>query len=171
VATLGSAALAAVAPPAAAQSARAYAFAAPGQIWCSDGCSNATLHLGAGAEWYATDAVSLGAEVGYLSALTGFRGGLAVLSVNGSLHVGGRGRSRPFVTGGVTRVAVDGPTLFNAGVGAHYWFSRRAALRLEVRDHVWLGDGGESAHLVGLRVGIVIRQAAPARVARADAGR
>ena len=63
----------------------------------------------------------------------------------------------PFLTGGYSVLFRPGSKSgWNFGGGVNYWFSRRAGVRLEVRDSLF-SDPGRTRHLWTGRFGIVIR--------------
>jgi hypothetical protein len=134
-----------------------YAFGGFGAA-TGDGESTGTYHLGGGGEAVFADAVGVGAEIGYLNAFEEGSEGFGVFSVNGTYHFGGgqpRPKLRPFVTGGYTLAFRDGHgNLFNLGGGVDYWLGRRAALRVELRDHIW---SAEDVHVWEVRVGVTFR--------------
>jgi len=82
--------------------------------------------------------------------------GFGLLSANLSYHFNQSRRLVPFVTGGATLGFRSGATAGggNFGGGVHYWFSERAALRLEFRDHIISSD---TSQIVGFRVGLAFR--------------
>lgn len=135
-----------------AQGAYGYVFGAPGAIQCC-GESEAILHVGGGGEFVTASGVGVGAEIGFLGAYDYFSDGLGVFSVNGSYHFG-KGRLRPFVTGGYSLFfREESENLWNVGGGVHYWFSDDLALRIEFRDHI-NSEYDETAHFWGVRFGL-----------------
>jgi hypothetical protein len=123
------------------------------------GESSGVLQFGAGGEGRIYKGLGAGAEIGYLSPTSSFTDGFGLLSTNGSYHFWNGSSSQklvPFVTAGYSLAFRDGhANLGNFGGGVDYWFRDKAALRLEVRDHVWPGEA--TAHFLMFRVGIVGR--------------
>lgn len=144
--------------PAAAQHSNGYVFFAPGAASCG-GCSNMTLHFGAGGEGIIGKGVGIGAELGYLAPRESLGDGLGVFSPNGYYHFPGKNKDRkvdPFVTGGYTLFFRSGHgNLWNFGGGVNYWFSRRLGLKVEIRDHIWPEEG--TVHYWGVRLGLALR--------------
>jgi hypothetical protein len=117
--------------------------------------SRITFNVAGGAEAVAADVVGLGGELGFFNRLI-------VGSANASLHLAGVSRAKvsPFVTAGYSRLGIgDGEgafSAFNAGAGVQGWFSDRAGVRIEVRDHLRPGDRGVTQYW-SLRLGVVFR--------------
>ncbi len=132
-----------------------YAFAAP--VVTNGGGNGA--QVGAGVEGLVYQGLGAGAELSYLSTVTGFRSGLGVFSPNVSYHflnATKSGKVVPFVTGGYTLFFRNGTASgFNYGGGVNYWFKERVGLRFEVRDQVFVNNG--TGHFVGFRAGISFR--------------
>ena len=132
-----------------------YAFVAP--VVTNGGGNGA--QVGGGAEGLVYQGLGAGAELSYLSTVTGFRDGLGVFSPNVSYHflnATKSGKVVPFVTGGYTLYFRSGKAHgFNYGGGVNYWFKERVGLRFEVRDQVFLNNG--TGHFVGFRAGISFR--------------
>jgi len=79
---------------------------------------------------------------------------LGMASVNGYYHarLARNARLDPFVTMGYTVLfRTDTQNAFNWGGGLNWWLKRTAALRVEVRDHVF---GDPRVHLWGIRAGV-----------------
>jgi hypothetical protein len=128
----------------------------------SDGERAGVLHFGGGGEARIYKGLSAGAELGYLHPTGEFRDGFGLFSANGAYRFWTSSSSQrvvPFVTAGYSLAFRDGTAnLANFGGGVDYWFHDRAALRLEVRDHIWPGqDGASSANFLMFRIGIVGR--------------
>jgi hypothetical protein len=114
----------------------------------------AFVHVGGGAEGLMYRAVGIGAELGYLTPST-FRNGIGLFSLDFSAHFNSSGKTVPFVTGGYSLAFRSGTASGgNFGGGMNYWFSNRAALRVEFRDQVFSSD---SPHTYVLRVGVSLR--------------
>ncbi len=152
--------LIAIAAPALAQDAprgQGYVFFAPGAV--SAGATQGTYHVGAGGEGLIYKGLGAGGEIGYLAPWDTFRGGVGVVSANGSYHFRRAERDArlvPFVTSGYTLMFHSGSAnLFNFGGGVNYWFKERWGLRLEFRDHVW--PNSPTAHYWGFRIGLAFR--------------
>jgi hypothetical protein len=110
-----------------------------------------TAHIGVGGELLFKN-VGIGPEIGYLTRSRDWAGGIGVLSPNASYHFT-NSKLEPFVTGGYTLFFRDGHANgYNFGGGVNYWFSNKAALRLEARDHVL--PGYRDSHFLGFRVGL-----------------
>ena len=120
------------------------------------------LHVGGGGEARIYKGLSAGAELGYLHPKKDFRDGFGLLSANGAYHFwtsSSSQRAVPFLTAGYSLAFRNGTAnLANFGGGVDYWFHDRAALRLEVRDHIWPSrDGSPTAHFLMFRIGVVGR--------------
>jgi len=116
------------------------------------------LHVAGGGEFLAAPRIGVGGEFG----LFGSSRSLFVLSLNGTIHLGGSSAETviPFLTTGYTRFGVgDHDTQFNAwnvAGGFDYWAGRRAGVRAELRDHIRLDTRG-TVQYWSLRGGIVFR--------------
>ncbi|OFV94609.1 MAG: hypothetical protein A3F68_11130 [Acidobacteria bacterium RIFCSPLOWO2_12_FULL_54_10] len=120
--------------------------------------------LGGGGQGLLYKGFGAGADVGYLFPKESFGEGFGLLSTNGSYHFfTGREEQKvvPFVTAGHSLAFREGTAnLFNFGGGVDFWMTQKAALRLEMRDHVWPGGDdccNPTAHLILFKVGIVGR--------------
>jgi hypothetical protein len=134
-----------------------YLFAAPGGI-LSNGGITGTLHFGGGGEFNIYKGLGIGAEIGYLSPTRAMGCGIGVLSLNGlySFRTDRRSKVVPFVTGGYSLLFRSGyANAFNVGGGLNYWFSDKAGLRFEFRDHI--SPNYWDAHAVQARIGITFR--------------
>lgn len=143
---------------AAAQSSSGFVYFAPGGLTAS-GQTIMTFQVGAGGDFILGKGIGLGAEIGAVGPRRAFGpGALGVLSPDLSYHFV-RGETRkadPYVTGGYTLFFRSGiENLFNFGVGANYWFARRAGLKIEFRDQVY--SRGGTAHFWGVRFGVAFR--------------
>jgi hypothetical protein len=133
----------------------AYVFAAPG-VTAPGGIG--TLHVGVGAEGFYKNGAGGSFELGYLSDIKEFKGGLGHFSLNGSYHFlkSGNGKTVPFITGGYTgffrSFYANG---VNFGGGVNYWFKEKVGLRVEFRDNVLIENG--TAHFLDFRVGFAFR--------------
>ena len=132
-----------------------YAFFAPGAVGSN---GTGTYHFGGGGEFNIYRGLGMGVEIGYLAPMKNVGGGFGVFSTNGlySFSTDMNSKIVPFVTAGYSLLFRSGyANAFNFGGGAHYWFSDKAGLRFEFRDHVsskvW--DG----HLIQGRIGISFR--------------
>ena len=135
-----------------------YVFGAPGQVRVED-FSVATFHAGGGGEYLIGGLVGVGAELGYLAPTRDFGEGVGVFSTNGSVHFRRTGKLVPYVTAGYSMLfdtLDDRLNAFNVGGGANYWFAPRAALRLELRDHI-RSTARTTFHWWGFRFGITFR--------------
>jgi len=120
------------------------------------------LHFGGGGEGRIYKGLSAGAELGYLHPTKSFKDGFGLLSTNGSYHFWTSSTSQrvvPFLTAGYSLAFRDGTAnLANFGGGVDYWFHDHAALRLEIRDHIWPGkDGVPTSNFLMFRIGVVGR--------------
>jgi hypothetical protein len=134
-----------------------YVFGTPGQVKVESFSTN-TVHLGGGGEYLVGGVVGVGGEIGYLAPTQAWGDGIGVLSANGSYHFRGAGKLVPYLTAGYSRL-FDGEGAVNAlnvGGGANYWFAPRAALRVELRDHIHSEDG-TTGHFWGVRFGVSFR--------------
>lgn len=131
-----------------------YTFVAPGGV--SNG--GATLQLGGGFDALLAGGVGVSIEGGFLGPIPdGFDYGIGVISANGVYHFGRpqRHRAVPFVTGGYS-LGFRSSTInaVNFGAGLNFWLSDRTAVRVELRDHLPVIDGGvRDEHLWGVRMG------------------
>lgn len=128
----------------------------------ANGSRAGVLQFGAGGEGRIYKGLGAGAEIGYLHPTESFTSGFGLLSTNGTYHFWtGRSSQKlvPFVTAGYSLAFRDGrANLANFGGGVDYWFREHAALRLEVRDHVWPEQCGcPTTHFLMFRVGVVGR--------------
>jgi len=129
----------------------------------ASGDRSGVLQFGGGGEGRIYKGLSAGAEIGYLHPTKSFKDGFGLLSTNGTYRFWKAWPSQklvPFVTAGYSLAFRDGhANLANFGGGVDYWFRDRAALRLEVRDHIWPGAEHEdpTSHILMFRVGIVGR--------------
>ncbi len=156
---LALAAAAVVATPRAAQAqALGYAIVGPAGVVGPFGGSGLAGHVAAGGELLIGNRVGAGAEHGLIA---GVDGGQWATSANLVVHFAPPERSRgtrPFLTGGYTRLS-SGDGTFNAwniGGGVDIWARERVGVRVELRDHIRPDDGGAFHHW-GLRAGIVVR--------------
>ena len=120
------------------------------------------LQVGGGGEARIYKGLSAGAELGYLHPTKDFREGFGLFSANGAYRFWTSSSSQrvvPFLTAGYSLAFRNGTAnLANFGGGLDYWFHDRAALRLEVRDHIWPSrDGSPTAHFLMFRIGVVGR--------------
>jgi hypothetical protein len=112
----------------------------------------AFFHVGGGGEALVVGGLGVGAELGYFAPTSQPGDGLGILSVNPSYHFKNSSRAVPFVTGGFSLAFRGGSSGGgNFGGGVQYWFSDRAALRVEFRDHIFSSD---SPHFYSVRVGL-----------------
>ncbi len=112
-----------------------YVFSGFGAANTEDG----VVHFGGGAEANLYKGLGIGVELGYLGPTEYLQDGVGVLSVDGqyTFGTGSPSRLRPFLMGGYSVAFRNGlANAVNFGGGVHYWFSRRAGLRLEFRDHL-----------------------------------
>ncbi|MDX2149696.1 MAG: hypothetical protein SFV54_03105 [Bryobacteraceae bacterium] len=143
-----------------AQYSHGYVFVAPGGSSFSTrsfGDTDATLHLGGGGEWVSRIGLGAGAELGYLAGTNSLGNGFGTASLTGSYHFLRRGKWDPFAAAGYTLGFRSGTlNMFHFGGGTNYWFSRRAGLKLEFRDHVF-SPGPANVHFWGFRFGATFR--------------
>jgi len=140
--------------PPAAPAGQGYFFWGPGAV----NSETATQHFGGGGEVFLHKGLGIGAEVGYLSPLQAAQDGIGLFSVNGLYEFGRTTPSKlhPFVTGGYSLAFRGGATnAVNFGGGFNYWFSRRAGLRLEFRDH--FAPEYSDVHFWCARIGLNLR--------------
>ena len=133
-----------------------YAFFSPGVT--SPGTVT-WAHMGVGGDGFFTKYVSAGAEVGYLTPIQNFSGGIGTLSPNLVVRFRAKdehNRLEPFATGGYTLFFRTGHANgLNFGGGVDYWVKDHVGLRFEVRDNVW--TLGAAIHYIGFRVGVTFR--------------
>ncbi len=137
-----------------------YVFFSPGLAY-SSGHSAGLFHVGGGGDALLYKGLGVGAELGYFSSWRDSSNGLGLLSVNGSYYARAEriAKVTPFVTGGYS-LAFDRHGHGNAvnfGGGLQYWFHDRAAVRLEVRDHIPICEGCSTVHILGFRAGLAFR--------------
>jgi hypothetical protein len=126
-----------------------YVFGGVGGV---SGGGTAFVHVGGGGERLVYKGFGVGAEVGYFAPARGLDEGIGILSVNPAYHFKNSSRVVPFVTGGFSLGFREGAAGGgNVGGGVQYWFSDRAALRVEFRDHIFSSD---SPHFFSFRAGI-----------------
>jgi len=103
------------------------------------------MSVGGGGEAFLWKGLTVGAELGYLFPREYAQSGVGVLSVDGGWHFVNRerpGRVVPFLNGGYTLGFRSGVlNLVNVGGGVAWWFTKRLALRTEVRTYVYTGGG------------------------------
>ena len=152
--------------PAAAQMSSGYVYAFGGLVVVPESAftrwNGNFVHVGGGGESHLTDRFALGGEIGVLKPVTNQHAittGLA--SVTPAVHFISRdskSKFDPFVDGGFSLLAGGGggAVAIHYGGGMNYWVRRRFGLRFEFRHHIWSPESGETVHMVGFRVGIVI---------------
>ena len=127
----------------------------------SEGERAGILHIGGGGEARIYKGLSAGAELGYLHPTKEFRDGFGLFSANGAYHfwTSSSQRAVPFLTAGYSLAFRNGTAnLANFGGGVDFWFHDHAALRLEVRDHIWPSQNGSpTANFLMFRIGLVGR--------------
>lgn len=135
-----------------------YAIAGPAGHFGFFGTSAMAGHAAGGAELLLRNRVGIGGEYGIFG---GEGGALTVASLSGVVHFAPADRqrgSRPFITGGYTRLSSGDGTFdaWNAGVGVDTWVRERAGVRVELRDHIRPDDRG-NVHYWSIRAGVVVR--------------
>lgn len=135
-----------------------YAIAGPAGQYGFFGTSGLAGHGAAGGEVLIQNRVGLGGEYGIFA---GEGGGMYVGSLNGVVHFAPAERqrgTRPFLTGGYTRLSSgDGDfNAWNVGAGVDIWARERVGVRVELRDHIRPDDRGD-IHYWAIRAGVVIR--------------
>lgn len=117
------------------------------------------MSAGGGGEAFLWKGLTVGGEVGYLFPRASTSEGIGLLSLDGGWQFVNRdhpGKVVPFVTGGYTLAFRSGvASLLNVGGGVAWWFTRRLALRTEVRTYVYTSNGG--AFDTSIRFGIQFR--------------
>ena len=134
-----------------------YVFVAPGM---SVGSCSAVgfLNFGGGGEVNLYKSLGMGVELGYLSPIKYLNEAIGLFSLNGIYAFKGGSNSKvaPFVTGGYSLAFRGGhANALNLGIGAHYWFSKKAGMRFEFRDY--LSPSYASCHILQGRFGISFR--------------
>ena len=136
----------------------AYVFVAPGAIVTSGEVAG-VWHFGVGGEGLLYRGFGMGAELGFLSPGVSLSDGIGLLSVNGLYefkHANTGRKVIPFVTAGYSMAFRGGVgNALNFGGGISYWFRKKQALRLEVRDYVHCLE--PHVHLLTGRIGISFR--------------
>ena len=135
--------------------ANGYVFGAPG-VRADRG--TATIQIGGGGEAYVYKGLGLGVDGGVMMVAEcgGCRG--TVLSLNGiySFKSASRPKISPFISGGASLMpASDVPGGMNLGAGVQYWFRERMGLRVEFRDHIFMGY--RNHHYYQARIGFAFR--------------
>jgi hypothetical protein len=141
-----------------------YAYTAPGFGNYRSGQRPSAMEFGGGGEVLVHKGLTIGADIGRLhvdAAKYSIESNLILLSVNGAYHFGARksgAKVVPFITWGggygwERRQGGGSGTTVNLGGGVQYWFQKRMALRLEVRDTFL----SENFHHLGFRVGLAFR--------------
>src|SRR5262245_56503195 len=127
-----------------------YVFVAPGRV-----DESTTLHLGAGGEGRIYKGFGAGAEVGFVGYTRQFRGGFGIFSANGlyDFQVPPSSKLIPFATAGYS-LGVRSGTIngFNFGFGANYWVADGKGIRLEFRQHRFVGRAFDE-----FRIGLSLR--------------
>jgi hypothetical protein len=132
-----------------------YGLAGPAGFNGFFGSRHDSFHVAGGGEVLIRDLAGPSVEFGFFDRFI-------TLSLNGVVHIPPRdARLRPFATAGYTKMGIgDGEgepfDEWNAGGGGDFWFSKRQALRFEVRDHV-RSDHRGNVHYWSVRGGIVFR--------------
>lgn len=111
------------------------------------------LHAAIGREWLGAGRIGLGGEVGAIAQTDLSSCAAAVVSVNALYHFSRRVGPvwSPFVTGGVSLLAVEGGgTGWNAGLGIVRFTGRRLGVRFEVRAHWFPNENGFAEGTLGL---------------------
>ncbi len=142
-----------------------YVYVAPGgHLAHGFGGDRTTLQIGGGFERFFTRQLGAAADIGYAGNITPgdkFFKGWGTLSSNFVTRFPAKDRKtrvEGFVTAGYTRVMDDGghdSNGVNFGGGFNWWFDKRAALRIEARDHIFRPD--VTVHLLGFRIGLTFR--------------
>src|SRR5688500_1136081 len=135
-----------------------YAIVGPAGVMGTSGSAGLAGHGAGGAELLVRNRVGAGGEFGVFA---GEGGGLYIASVNGVLHFAPVRRergTRPFVSGGYTRLSNGEGTFngYNIGGGVDIWARERAGVRVEIRDHIRPDDRG-TIHYWAIRAGVVFR--------------
>jgi hypothetical protein len=135
--------------------ANGYVFVAPG-VRADRG--TATIQIGGGGEAYVYKGLGLGFDGGVMmvTECEGCRG--AVLSLNGiySFKIASHLKINPFITGGASGMPTsDVPGGMNVGAGVQYWFHEKMGLRMEFRDHIFMGHWNH--HYYQARIGFAFR--------------
>ncbi len=136
-----------------------YGYFAPGGRVTLGSGSRVTIHLGVGVERFLNRHVGMAADLGYLRPVGGgcCNKGWGTLSTNFVARFppkDSKTGAEGFITGGYTlMVRNDADSGVNFGGGFNWWFEKRTGLRIELRDHLYLGH----FHTVGLRIGLTFR--------------
>jgi hypothetical protein len=114
------------------------------------------FEMGGGAEYFVYKGLSASGEYARIKG-SDTTGGSNNISLNGTYHFLGRGKSQkfdPFATGGYSRFFASGvgANAMNLGGGMNYWLSEGLGLRFDLRDYEVRGPG----RLIGLRGGVVL---------------
>ena len=135
-----------------------YAIVGPSGVMGTSGSAGLAGHAAAGGELLIKNRVGVGGEYGIFA---GEGGGLHIASANAVLHFAPAERqrgTRPFVSGGYTRLSNgEGDfNAFNVGGGVDIWARERVGVRVEIRDHIRPDDRG-NIHYWAIRAGVVFR--------------
>ena len=143
-----------------------YGYIGPGGKFAPGLRTRATLQIGVGLERYFTRRFGVSGDAGYAGRLGPgkFSSGWGMLSGNFVARFPRKDEEKkvePFVTAGYTRIMDVGNRDYhgiNFGAGFNWWVDKRAALRVEVRDHIQnLLSQGAPVHFLGLRIGVTFR--------------
>jgi hypothetical protein len=138
-----------------------YWFIAPGAV-TSAGHNSFSVHMGGGGEFAIWKGISAGIEGGAVGLAHNYTNSVqGVASANGYYHFRPRdARLDPFATVGYSLFFRHGASsLVNFGGGLNYWIWRTAAVRVEVRDHVY--SGPTTIHFWGIRLGMSFTDMSP----------
>lgn len=131
-------------------------FVAPG---VRNDTGSSTFGVGGGAEYYVYKGVGFGLDLGAINtaSTTGVRHWTAMMSLNAiyNFNINDKSKVSPFIIGGASIAGFDVPGGVNFGGGIQYWFHEHIGLRVEFRDHIFIGMNDH--HYPQGRIGIAFR--------------
>lgn len=120
------------------------------------GDTQAVMHFGGGGEALLAGGLGVTGELGYLSNVQSFSGGIGVFSAGGMYAFNRDRNTVPFVNGGYTLFFRSGTENgFFFGGGVNRWIGDGWGLRIEGRDQVFVRDTG--IHTIEVRLALIFR--------------
>jgi len=122
----------------------------------SSGDTQGVMHVGGGGEALVAGGLGVTGELGYLSSVQSFAGGVGVFSVGGMYGFNRAQKTVPFVNGGYTLFFRSGTENgFFFGGGVNRWIGEGWGIRIEGRDQVFVRDTG--VHTIEARFAVIFR--------------
>lgn len=120
------------------------------------GDTQGVMHFGGGGEALVAGGLGVTGELGYLSNVQSFAGGIGVFSAGGMYAFNRDRKTVPFVNGGYTLFFRSGTENgFFFGGGFNHWIGDGWGLRIEGRDQVFVRDTG--VHTIEARLALIFR--------------